>query len=216
VVARKAGVHPHKIVLCAHYDTKVDTPGASDNGGGVAVLLALAERLSRAELSCGLEFVAFTGEEYLPIGDDEYLRRGEAQLGQILAAINFDGAGTLLSPNTITLISASQAFQEHLTRLTRSYPGLVWVEPWPQSNHSTFSWRGVPSIAFSSADAFRLAHQRTDRVEWMSADRLDELVALGVEIVESLQDKPVDWGREGRGVDSSQWSVFSKSGPAEG
>jgi len=65
-------------------------------------------------------------------------------------------------------------------------------------------------IAFSSADAFRLAHQRTDRVEGMSAARLEELVALGSGIVESLQDKPLDWGREGTVVVvSEQWSAFS-------
>ncbi|WP_371879109.1 M28 family peptidase [Candidatus Chloroploca mongolica] len=35
--------------MCAHFDTKINTPGASDNGGGAAALLALAERLSKWE-----------------------------------------------------------------------------------------------------------------------------------------------------------------------
>ena len=198
LVARKLGQSPEKIVLCAHYDTKVDTPGASDNGGGVAVLLALAERFRLKKMNYGLEFVAFTGEEYLPIGDDEYLRRGGDSFDQILAAINFDGVGSLLGPDTITLIAGSQPFQEHLNQLTQPYPGVLWVAPWPESNHSTFSWRGIPSIAFSSVGAFRLAHLRDDTVEWISAARLDEAVALTSEIVESLQDKPLAWGRQSK------------------
>ena len=196
LVARKPGQSPQKIVLCAHYDTKFDTPGASDNGGGAAVLLALAEHFRFKELHYGLEFVAFTGEEYLPIGDDEYLRLSGDGFDQIVAAINFDGVGSLLGPNTITLIAGSQPFQEHLNQLTAPYPGVVWVAPWPESNHSTFSWQGVPSLSFSSVGAFRLAHLRDDTVEWISAARLDEAVALSSQIVESLQDKPLAWARQ--------------------
>jgi len=196
LVGRKPGNNPEKIVLCAHYDTKFDTPGASDNGGGVAVLLALAERFGHKKMHYGLEFVAFTGEEYLPIGDDEYLRRSGDGLDQIVAAINFDGVGSLLGPNTITSIAGSQLFQEHLNRLTAPYPGVAWVPPWPESNHSTFSMRGIPSIAFSSVGAFRLAHMRDDTVEWISGTRLDEAVALTSQIIDSLQDKPLAWGRQ--------------------
>lgn len=78
VVGRLKPNAEKRLVLCAHFDTKINTPGASDNGGGVAVLLELAERLSKLESDIGLEMVAFNGEEYLPMGDDEYLRRAEA------------------------------------------------------------------------------------------------------------------------------------------
>jgi aminopeptidase YwaD len=39
-----------RVVLCAHFDTMINTPGASDNAAGVAVLLALAETLRAEEL----------------------------------------------------------------------------------------------------------------------------------------------------------------------
>jgi hypothetical protein len=48
----------------------------------------------------------------------------------------------------------------------------------------------------SSVGAFRLAHLRADTIEEISPARLDEAVTLTVEIVESLQDKPLAWGRE--------------------
>ncbi len=64
----------------AHYDTKIDTPGAIDNGTGVVILLELLDYFQRNPLPVGLEFIAFAGEEYLPIGDDEYLRRAGDRL----------------------------------------------------------------------------------------------------------------------------------------
>ena len=43
VIGHKAGYSASPIVICAHYDTTIDTPGARDNGAGVAVLLTLAQ-----------------------------------------------------------------------------------------------------------------------------------------------------------------------------
>jgi aminopeptidase YwaD len=196
VVGRKAGERHEQIVLCAHYDTKIDTPGACDNGSGTAVLLALAQQLSWKELRTGLEFVAFTGHEYLPLGDDEYVQRGEERFGSMLAAINFDGVGPAVGANTITTVARSQVFHEHVVALSRAYPGIAWVDPWPESNHSTFAWRGVPSIAFSNTAATIFSHLRTDTIEWISPAKLGEVAALAAEIVEDLQDKALAWGRE--------------------
>ena len=51
IVARLPGEITERIVFCAHYDSKVDTPGAYDNAAGVGVLLTLAEALSRMQAS---------------------------------------------------------------------------------------------------------------------------------------------------------------------
>ena len=51
------------IVLGAHYDTVRGSPGANDNGSGVAVLLELAHALRREEPGHSVRLVAFTNEE---------------------------------------------------------------------------------------------------------------------------------------------------------
>ncbi len=196
IVGRRAGTRSEHIVLCAHYDTKVETPGALDNAAGIAVLLALAEQLTHIEANAGLEFVAFTGEEYSNgEADTEYIRLKGEDLDRILAAINLDGIGYGIGANTITMMSHSSLFQAEVTRLTDKYPGIVWVEPWPQSNHSTFAQRGVPSLALSSIGAFGLAHLPIDTFNWVSLDKLHEVVLLVTKIVESLQDKSLEWCR---------------------
>lgn len=54
---------PGCIVVGAHYDTVPGTPGADDNGSGVAALLELAQQLGQEHLDRTLRFVFFPNEE---------------------------------------------------------------------------------------------------------------------------------------------------------
>jgi len=51
------------IVVGAHYDSALGTPGADDNGSGVAALLALARAFAGTPRQRTLRFVAFVNEE---------------------------------------------------------------------------------------------------------------------------------------------------------
>jgi len=51
------------VVLGAHYDTAPHTPGADDNGSGVAAILELARLLDRSKLQRTVRLVAFANEE---------------------------------------------------------------------------------------------------------------------------------------------------------
>lgn len=63
-VEKKGEKTPDKIlVIGAHYDTVMGTPGADDNASGVAALLELARLLADEPLDMTLHFVAFTLEE---------------------------------------------------------------------------------------------------------------------------------------------------------
>lgn len=194
IVARSA-VATERVVLCAHYDTKIDTPGAYDNGSGVAVLLTLSQLFKPGDYPFQLELVAFANEEYLPIGDDEYLRLNGEDLDDIIAAINIDGVGQVLGSNSITMISSSGEFEDAVQQISSDYPGLVWVDPWPESNHSTFAWRGVPSIAFGTSGGVRLQHRPMDTIEWIDPAKLKPVVELIGAILVLLKDKHTGWSR---------------------
>jgi len=51
------------IVIGAHYDSAVDSPGANDNATGVAALLVLCNRLKNYSFKHNIHWVAFTNEE---------------------------------------------------------------------------------------------------------------------------------------------------------
>ncbi len=198
VIGRRGSQDEPRVILCAHFDTKIDTPGASDNAGGVAVLLALAEMLGAHHLGVGLEVVAFNGEEYLPSGAAEYIRHRAADLDAIVALLNFDGVGQWLAPNGVTLLEGSQAFADVLEHLLRRYPGVVRMAPWLESDHGFFALRGVPSVAFTTAARQPLDHTRADTADWISPPRLREAAMLGAEIVAALQGKNPAWTRAPR------------------
>jgi Zn-dependent M28 family amino/carboxypeptidase len=56
--------HPKEIIVIgAHYDAEVTTPGADDNASGVAVMLELAARFANNPQPRTIRFIAFTNEE---------------------------------------------------------------------------------------------------------------------------------------------------------
>lgn len=55
--------NPNTIVVGAHYDSAFGTPGANDNGTGVAVTLALAELMAKENVKKNILFAFFVNEE---------------------------------------------------------------------------------------------------------------------------------------------------------
>lgn len=63
IEAEITGTQPEVVVIGAHYDSVLGSPGANDNGSGVAALLALARRFAGKPSAKTLRFVAFANEE---------------------------------------------------------------------------------------------------------------------------------------------------------
>ncbi|HEX5839361.1 MAG TPA: M28 family metallopeptidase [Anaerolineales bacterium] len=195
VIGRLPGDIPERIVFCAHYDSKVDTPGAYDNAAGVGVLLTLAEILSQGKHRHTLEWIAFTGEEGAGLGDMEYASRLENGFDQVAAAINIDGVGPYTGTTTAATFSASPDFDALVDAAIRKVPSMIRVEPWPASDHYIFYSQGVPSIALTSRGIRDIYHTLSDTVEWISAEKLAESVRLVLDLFEELDKKDGTWGR---------------------
>jgi aminopeptidase YwaD len=167
VIARSAGEGSRKIVVCAHYDTWFDTPGALDNAAGVSVLLALAGMLEPE--GAGVELVAFNGEDhYAAPGQVDYLAAGTEDIEYV---INIDGIAAVGKHNSLAYFGEAPALFADVRAIKQDFPDLVEVEPWPQGDHMIFAPRGIPAIALSSADAFDLWEQITHT----AADMLDQV-----------------------------------------
>ena len=98
VEAEIHGVHPQILVVGAHYDSVLGSPGANDNGSGVAALLALARRFAGKPAGQTLRFVAFVNEEppYFQtekMGSFVYASRCKARGDQISAMISLETIG---------------------------------------------------------------------------------------------------------------------------
>jgi len=63
IEAEIRGASPRILLVGAHYDSVLGSPGANDNGSGVAAMLALARRFVGRKTEHTLRFVAFVNEE---------------------------------------------------------------------------------------------------------------------------------------------------------
>jgi hypothetical protein len=98
IEAQIPGNRPDVVLIGAHYDSVFGSPGANDNGSGVAALLALARRFAGKSPEHTLRFVAFVNEEPPHFLSDEmgsfvYASRCKARGDQISAMISLETIG---------------------------------------------------------------------------------------------------------------------------
>ena len=99
---------PRMILISGHLDSRnkdvMDTtnasPGANDDGSGVALVLELARILSKVEFPTTLVFVAFTGEEQGLKGATYLANKAKSESWQIEAVLNNDIVGNSTSSET--------------------------------------------------------------------------------------------------------------------
>jgi Zn-dependent M28 family amino/carboxypeptidase len=194
-VVGRVGKQDRRITLIAHFDTVSDSPGAIDNGSGLAALLTLAEFLARQPLHIALEFIALNGHENGGVGIAEYMRSHSGDLDGVVAAINMDGVGQVLGPNTIATFSECASLSQEAAAAIAEFPGVVPVDPWFQSDHSPFSRRGIPTVAISSTGVANVMHRPSDTLDWVSVAKVEEVVQVVRALVARLEDKPAGWCR---------------------
>ena len=86
---------PREIVVSAHLDAHGNSPGASDNGSGLGVLIELARYFKSIEgsLRSRVKFVAFAGEEVGLLGSRLYVQKHAGDLHRCLFNLNIDDVG---------------------------------------------------------------------------------------------------------------------------
>ena len=98
IEAEIRGARSEILIIGAHYDSVFGSPGANDNGSGVAAMLALSRRFARTSSQHTLRFVAFVNEEppyFLSeqMGSFVYAGRCKARGDQISAMISLETIG---------------------------------------------------------------------------------------------------------------------------
>jgi Zn-dependent M28 family amino/carboxypeptidase len=118
-VTRKGTKTPDEIIVVgAHYDSVIGSPGANDNGSGVAALLAMTRSFAGEEPDRTIRFVAFVNEEppffSTPrMGSDVYARAARAR---------GDDIRLMLSLETIGCYRDEAGTQRYPPLLGRFYP----------------------------------------------------------------------------------------------
>jgi aminopeptidase YwaD len=155
------GAGRQRVLITAHLDTKVDTPGAIDNAAGVAILLGAAALLAERPPGVVIELVPFNGEDHAASPGEAAYLSAHRFLEDIALVVNIDAAGSPGGPTLVSRYNLPVALDTALDQLLGDHAGLAPGPPWWASDHTLFAMRGVPSLALTSHDFARLCEQVT-------------------------------------------------------
>lgn len=181
VVGRTGGAGP-RVVLSAHLDSKVTTPGAFDNAGAVACVLAAAATGLDAIGPC--EVVPFNGEDHFDAcGETAWL--AATDLAEIRANINVDGVGVAGRGTALAPLACPPPLETTLEAWVARRAGWARSEPWYESDHAIFAMQGIPAVAITSEHV----HELLGSLAHTAADTLDVLdLAVLEDVATALPD----------------------------
>lgn len=152
VTGRKGNASGKRIVVTAHIDAKMGTPGAIDNATGIIVLLLLAKRLNQdAFYDKTIELLALNGEDYYAVpGQMAFLNENKNLFDSIALNINIDCAGYDEGATAVSLFDLPAGVHQDALSLIHANDELVEGAPWFQGDHTLFLQNGIPAIVFTS------------------------------------------------------------------
>lgn len=212
------------VVLCAHYDhLGLGWPdvkkgnegkihfGADDNASGVAVMLELAQVLSKSlKPERRIVFIAFTGEESGLMGSKYYVENLD-KVNNIMGVVNLDTVGRLEEGKKLLVIGGTSAREWRFIFMGIGYTVGIETQLVTQdldaSDQVSFIKKGVPGIQLFSGPHPDY-HAPTDTV--------DKIVAAGLVKVASAAKEAIVYlsGRKDRMTFTGQAAGASKAKPA--
>jgi len=204
VIASLNGTNPSSdavFVLCAHYDTIGDSPGANDDGSGVAAMLTIANICSKYSFNHTIRFVITSGEEVGLYGSYDYARKSYERDENIVEVINIDTIGNttkegenivyLLKPERSDLI---YSFIKETSETYMDYIGLSVVNIGDRGNdHRSFLNFGYDAIQFVQlARGDYPIHTTQDTIEKINYEYLSKVTKLILATTVELASKPID------------------------
>ena len=196
------------VVLSAHHDhlghggplskapmSNALHPGADDNASGVALMLAVAERLAHyPRLPVNVLFFSASGEEQGLLGAQAFVASPVVPLARLRCVVNLDMVGRL--DVDAPILSVEGTFERPaLAALVKRVPARGFTvrsdEPIFEggSDHFTFHRAGVPVLGLSSGVTGDY-HRPSDAPGTLNYAGLEALTDYVVALVEALAEEP--------------------------
>jgi aminopeptidase YwaD len=180
-----ASLEDEEVVVCAHYDTTLDSPGACDNASGVDAMLRIAETLSKEPKPAKtIRFIAFGAEEYILFGSKYYVStlKEKGGLDRIKNVVNLDmvGFGDHLKI-TVAPETCKRRIQEVFSGLTDTIRFEYDANVLPISDHFPFYEEGIPVVMFLGWP-YDDYHQSTDGYDKIDPDMIQKTAAAATAV----------------------------------
>ena len=153
------------IILCAHYDTVHDSPGAVDNLSGTLILLKIYSILKKKELSRSIRFCWFGFEEQQAECSARYTSDIlNEENNKIILVVNVDSADAVMGCDRLHFLNRDI---DVLKRLCIPKYGLREEDGEYGGDDLSFIRQGIPTVTFSKDSVISdvLHNTRWDTIE---------------------------------------------------
>jgi hypothetical protein len=192
-------------IICAHHDTfrRSPTPGAGDDGSGVAAVLATAKILSQYSFNYTIRFITFSGEEVGLYGSYMYARDAYQRGDNIVAVINIDWIGysnTTEGGRTLLFLCPERSqwigdFGRTVSTLYKNQTNMT-VDLWPNgaSDQQSFIDYGFDAIQALEYDVqydpwWHTKNDTSDRLNWTYLTKATKLLLA---VVAEFASTPIE------------------------
>jgi hypothetical protein len=206
VVATLKGHDPSSdkvILLSAHYDTIGNSPGANDDGTGVAAILAIANICSKYSFNHTIRFVAVSGEEVGTFGSFADAKKAYNKNENIVAILNIDTIGNTSSSNngkTIYMFTNDRArwipsFSDQIAKKYEEFIDLT-VQPAPnfRIDHQPYIDYGYDGATYvqPNVDQYKWIHTPEDTINKINYTYFIKVTKLILATTVELANRPID------------------------
>ena len=181
---------PEEIVLIGgHNDSAITSPGAADDGGGVAIVMELARAFSQGSaLERTLRFVAWGGHETGLHGSEAYLRAHPEDVERIVAVLNFDGQGSILGTPRWRGAGPNEWVQFVEEVMEESGLEAAWSVGPSGTDSTNFAALEVPAVSFGQSHSGGGHHTPEDNLKWCGPVGLADGLLMGAMLAKRLAD----------------------------
>lgn len=165
LAAKSVSKKQSPILIGAHFDTVIGSPGADDNGTGIAVLLELARFFAHNPIRYPIQLVAFDLEEYGLMGSRAYANYLKQQQVSLKVMISLEMLGYVDShPNSQSYPPGLQYFYPSrgnfigLIGNLSTIPDLIKMRRQIGKSGIACEWLGVPLSGKIVPDTRRSDH----------------------------------------------------------
>ncbi|MCI7303006.1 MAG: M28 family metallopeptidase [Clostridiales Family XIII bacterium] len=180
------------VIVCAHLDSTLTSPGASDNAGGVAVTLMMAKYLAEKRArgvypKRTVRFIAWSGHECGLHGSGKFVREHEDIIRHTKFVLNYDGVGNALAIPKVTVggqDSVQAAIKNLLDRLKRQWPVVLGADG---VDTMSFAHKGIPHLTYSCG-VYAGNHTPNDNMKWQAEHGFIDVIEFSKHVTDWMCD----------------------------
>jgi len=166
-------------IICAHYDSVSDSPGADDDGSGVAAVMTAAKLMSSYSTEHTVRFIAFSGEEQGLHGSYHYAYEAYENNENIAGVLNVDMIGYAEDEEDVSYVvvyrDTDNPFEwmtDYTTNIASEYQQYINLEIIPGgrsrgSDHYHFWEAGYSAVFYAEYNFNKYYHSPEDIIENM-------------------------------------------------